>query len=104
MLHGIGVAVVRGLRLRSRSYWAEEETMDDELIGQLREVTGERISTCELCGRPTVESDIVVLERRSPLEPEEGLRICSVCKRQMEANELPVEVEKDAEALAVDDV
>ena len=78
--------------------------MDEELIGQLREVTGERILTCELCGRPTAEADIVVLERRSPLEPEEGLRICSACKRQMEASELPVEIEKDVEAQAVEDV
>lgn len=78
--------------------------MDEELIGQLREVTGERILACELCGRPTAEADIVVLERRSPLEPEEKVRICTACKRQMEANELPVQIEKDPEARAVEDI
>lgn len=78
--------------------------MDDELVGQRRDVTGERAQTCELCGRPIAQADVVVLERLTSMEPETELRICSACKQQMEANELPVEVEKDPESLLVDDV
>jgi ribosome-binding protein aMBF1 (putative translation factor) len=72
--------------------------MDEELIGQLREVSGDRIVTCDLCGRPTSEVSVVVLERISPADPEAEVRVCPACRRQMEADDLPITIEDGLKA------
>ncbi|MCC6792472.1 MAG: hypothetical protein IT336_12350 [Thermomicrobiales bacterium] len=65
--------------------------MDDELIGQMRDVTGERIETCDLCGRPIVQAAVV------PLEPNEQVKVCESCHQRLEADELPVALDEDAD-------
>jgi hypothetical protein len=69
--------------------------MDDELIGQMREITGETFATCDLCGKPTASSTIVVMERRSSGSPEAEARVCPDCLRRLEADELPVGPDPD---------
>jgi hypothetical protein len=77
--------------------------MDEELIGQLREVSGDKIVTCDLCGIPTAEVTVVVLERLSPMDPENEIRVCAACRRQLEADELPVTTELEPEGALPDE-
>ena len=65
--------------------------MDEEQIGQLREISGSTITVCELCGKPSAEVSVMVIERRSSGHPETEMRICPSCRRQLEAGELPLD-------------
>jgi hypothetical protein len=65
--------------------------MDEELIGQRRELGEERTVVCDLCGKPTTEATVVVLERRSSGAPDTEARVCPDCRRRLAAGELPVE-------------
>ena len=65
--------------------------MDEELVGQLREISGETIVACDLCGKPVDGVTVVVLERHSSGAPETEMRICASCRRQMDSGELPLD-------------
>lgn len=69
--------------------------MDEELIGQMRDVSGDVLVTCDLCGKPVDQMTTVVLERRSSGAPDDSVRVCAVCHRQIEAGELPLEPADD---------
>lgn len=69
--------------------------MDDELVGQLKEISGDAIAVCELCGKPTDTLTVVVIERRSSGTPETDVRVCASCHRQIEAGELPLDPDDD---------
>jgi hypothetical protein len=71
--------------------------MDEELVGQLREISGDTFVACDLCGKPVDGVTVVVLERRSSGAPETGVRICASCRRQMQAGELPLEPDEIAD-------
>jgi hypothetical protein len=68
--------------------------MDDESVGQRRELAGNTAVLCDLCGRPTTRgglSDVAV--DRGAGEPVEAIRICPACGRALEAEELPYDAE-----------
>lgn len=69
--------------------------MDEELVGQLKEISGDTVAVCELCGTPADALTVVVMERRSSGVPESDVRVCASCLRQIEAGELPVEPADD---------
>jgi hypothetical protein len=64
--------------------------VDEELVGQLSDVSGDVLGTCDLCGKPVDAVTTVVLERRSSGEPDDSVRVCPACHRQIEAGELPL--------------
>lgn len=51
---------------------------DYELLGQMREITGEAIPTCDLCGRQ-IQTEFLTDARRY-VEPDGALRICAECR------------------------
>ena len=65
--------------------------MDEEQIGQFKAISGSDVAVCDLCGKPSIEISVVVMERRSSGAPETELRICPTCRRQLEAGELPID-------------
>ena len=69
--------------------------MDEELVGQQRDVSGDVLVTCDLCGKPVDMVTTVVLERRSSGAPDDSIRVCAACNRQIEAGELPLEPADD---------
>jgi hypothetical protein len=74
--------------------------MDEEQIGQIREISGDTVMVCELCGKPSIEVSVVVIERRSSGAPETEMRICPSCRRQLEAGELPLDPDELNDAAA----
>lgn len=51
---------------------------DNELLGQMREITGQTVPVCDLCGRP-IQAEFVTDARRY-VEPDGALRICADCR------------------------
>ncbi|HMM43785.1 MAG TPA: hypothetical protein PKA95_17965 [Thermomicrobiales bacterium] len=51
---------------------------DFELLGQMREITGEPLRTCDLCGRQ-IQAEFPTDARRY-VEPDGALRICMDCR------------------------
>ncbi len=51
---------------------------DFELLGQMREITGEMIRTCDLCGRQ-IRTEFPIDARRY-VEADGALRICEDCR------------------------
>ncbi len=77
--------------------------MDEELIGQLREISGSAVVTCDLCGLPGSATAMVVVDgRRGAAEPVEQLRLCASCRQLMEADGLPVGLETSEETALPD--
>jgi len=73
--------------------------MDEEQIGQLREVSGTTALICELCGKPSSEVSVVVMERRSSGAPASEMRICPSCRRHLEAGDLLLELDEMEETI-----
>lgn len=72
---------------------------DEEMIAQMRELTGERLRTCDLCGLP-----LPVHDRVSGLEvidPEDTERLCADCLALRERNEDPLPEPDDDELYAM---
>jgi hypothetical protein len=68
--------------------------MDEELLAQRREVTGEQaVATCERCGRPVLDGQAKTLVQ-GPLQkvdPESRMRLCATCWEGVERGEIEVE-------------
>lgn len=63
--------------------------VDEELIAQLRDVSGTALATCDLCGRPMAHSaGTVVAGSPSAAEPVEELFICPDCLLAYEQGEV----------------
>lgn len=77
--------------------------MDEEYVGQLREVGGRALAACDLCGVPVLKTSLVVMSaRRTHGEPVEQVRACSACSRLVEADALPLDAEADSGELLPD--
>ena len=71
--------------------------MDEELIGQMREVSGGSTMRCDLCGMPHAAATMLVVSGRRPSgEPVDRVRACPACRAQLEADEAPFEAVAEA--------
>lgn len=65
---------------------------DEEVIAQLREVTGEEFMICPVCGKPVEYKDAILLDRGPELsEPPEQIWICPECQGAIERGEIEFE-------------
>ena len=72
--------------------------IDNELARQLREVTGETVASCDLCGQPVEEPIAVALNRQAATGVADRLvRVCGSCFERIERGELPVNPNHDPE-------
>jgi len=70
----------------------EEDSMDDELIGQMSDISGGHAVICDLCGRLTTSASRIVLSGRIDTgDLIEEVRACANCRHQLDVGELPVE-------------
>ena len=61
----------------------------EEIVGPAREVSGERLTPCELCHRPVAEDALLPVTGASPLgEPDDILKLCADCRQRLAAGEL----------------
>ena len=66
--------------------------MDDELIGQMGEISGGHAVTCDLCGRLTTSASRIVLSGRVDTgDLIEEVQACANCRHQLDVGDLPVE-------------
>jgi hypothetical protein len=73
------------------------QRVDEETIRQQREVTGETVVTCDLCGRPVPEAETITLAgRRGLAEPVENIRVCPACRATIAREEVPFAEEEAA--------
>jgi hypothetical protein len=65
--------------------------MDGELTGQLRDISGSRHFTCELCGRATTDLRRVIVSGRVDTgDSIEEVDACETCERLLSSETLPV--------------
>lgn len=68
--------------------------VDEEVVGLEREFTGEKIASCDLCGRPVPQPSLIRLAGLTSLsEPVEVLHACEDCRARIEQEEVPFDEE-----------
>jgi hypothetical protein len=72
---------------------------DEEMIAQMRDITGVRIRTCDLCGLPLPVHDRV--DAAETADPEETQRLCPDCLALQARNEDPLPEPDDDELYAL---
>ena len=66
--------------------------VDEEIVGQRREITGETAATCDFCGLPVSRMSLVRVEGASRLaEPVETLHVCESCRARIERGEVIID-------------
>ena len=66
--------------------------IDDEIVGQRREITGETVATCDFCGLPVPRTSLVQVDGASRLaEPVETLHVCESCRARIERGEVLID-------------
>lgn len=69
--------------------------MEDEQVGQRREIGGGRIGTCDLCGKPGQQLTLTTRDGTARLgEPDVPQHVCDDCLRQLARGEYPLEPEE----------
>ena len=64
--------------------------VDEELAGQMREISGDQVVTCDLCGQSVTETITVEIGGDPALgEPPEVYRICVDCWAEVKQGERP---------------
>jgi hypothetical protein len=71
--------------------------IDEELIWQKREVTGEAVLACENCGRPVSATLLRDVPDETTADGGAGMRICAACLEAIERGTEPVELADDDE-------
>ena len=78
--------------------------IDEDVVGLAREVTGESLVVCDLCGQPVAASSLLPLAGRAGgAEPVEAIRACPECRRRIEQDEISFDDEIAAGLQAADD-
>ncbi|HEX5166025.1 MAG TPA: hypothetical protein VFV93_11560 [Thermomicrobiales bacterium] len=75
--------------------------IDEELVWQRREITGETVRVCENCGRPM---DIALLRQAADDTTDDGgpgMRICPDCLDAMARGVDPVELDDEDDLVPV---
>jgi hypothetical protein len=68
--------------------------IDEEIVGQQREITGQSVAICDFCRLPVPRTSLVRVEGASRLaEPVEALHICESCRERIERGEFPLDEE-----------
>jgi hypothetical protein len=71
--------------------------IDEETVGQQREVTGETVVACDFCGRPVPRSALVrIAGANGQAEPVEALHVCDDCRARIEEGDVPFDEEVSA--------
>jgi hypothetical protein len=70
--------------------------IDDEHGWQFREISGQAVATCDLCGQPVAEPIAVALNgSTSSAVADKLIRVCGSCFTRIEKGDLPVDPEAD---------
>jgi hypothetical protein len=75
--------------------------IDEELIWQRRDITGETIRVCENCGRPMDASLLRRADDETTADGGAGMRICPDCLNAMARGTDPVELDDDDDLVPV---
>jgi hypothetical protein len=68
--------------------------VDDEVVGQVREVTGQTVVSCDFCGQPVPRTSLLRVAGVSALsEPVEALHVCDACRARIKEGEIPFDEE-----------
>lgn len=71
--------------------------MDEELIGQRRDISGDAFITCDLCGLPHAAATVLVVSGRRPSgEPVDAVRACPGCRAMIDRDDAPFDAVSDA--------
>jgi hypothetical protein len=71
--------------------------IDEELIWQRREITGETVHVCENCGRPVSAYLLRQAEDDTTDDGGAGMRICPACYEAIASGTAPVELDEEDE-------
>ena len=78
----------------SRDTTKEGSIVDNEELRQWRDVSGEEIYTCDLCGQPISHAAQMRLSGKEAMaEPVEQLSLCASCLAAVERDDVPIEEE-----------
>jgi hypothetical protein len=66
--------------------------MEEELVGQRRDIGGGRVGTCDLCGKPDQNLTLTSRDGTGQLgETDLPVHVCGDCLRRLAEGEFPVE-------------
>lgn len=71
--------------------------IDDELVWQRREVTGESAHVCERCGRPMSANLVRQAADETTADGGGGMRVCADCVDAIERGIDPIELDEEDE-------
>jgi hypothetical protein len=71
--------------------------MNEELIWQQREITGEAVYACENCGRPVSAALLREIPDETTADGGVGMRVCAACLEAIERGTAPVELDDEDE-------